>query len=340
MRSPREVVMRSSRELTYPPAWVKRQWRRKGPWSRRHVFEVSRRIRLASASFGFFVVRSERCYSAVMSTTADVAVVAPAARVQGRITVPGDKSISHRYAILAALSHGRSVIEHYAPGADCAATAAALRMLGAASTLTQSAPVAFRRGAVEGAVADLGDYRSRTRRTSGARRAHRRRELRDDDAHAVRRDGRASVHHRPCRRCVPQPTPDASRDRSAERMGARIDSSDGRPPLRVHGARRRRSRPRPGPERAGQERGAAGRPAGRAETKPVHEPSLLAIIRSGRCRRSVSRSISTRSRVRSPSRAARRRRRSTCARQATPRPPRAGPSSRPHCPGRRSRSRR
>jgi len=31
-------------------------------------------------------------------------VVRPAARVHGRLTVPGDKSISHRYALLAALA--------------------------------------------------------------------------------------------------------------------------------------------------------------------------------------------------------------------------------------------
>ena len=38
------------------------------------------------------------------------ALVRPAARVAGRIRVPGDKSISHRYAILAALADGPSLI--------------------------------------------------------------------------------------------------------------------------------------------------------------------------------------------------------------------------------------
>ena len=57
-------------------------------------------------------------------------VVRPAARVHGHLTLPGDKSISHRYAILAALADDSSTISHYAPGADCAATLACLTALG------------------------------------------------------------------------------------------------------------------------------------------------------------------------------------------------------------------
>jgi len=54
----------------------------------------------------------------------------PSRRVRGRIRVPGDKSISHRYALLAALSHGRSELRHYSSGADCQSTLACLRQLG------------------------------------------------------------------------------------------------------------------------------------------------------------------------------------------------------------------
>src|SRR5688500_18067673 len=61
---------------------------------------------------------------------ADAAVVSPAARVSGRIRVPGDKSISHRYALLGALADGPTHITNYSPGADCAATIACLRGLG------------------------------------------------------------------------------------------------------------------------------------------------------------------------------------------------------------------
>src|SRR6478609_2599671 len=59
-----------------------------------------------------------------------MATVTPARRLQGRIRVPGDKSISHRYALLAALSEGRSELRNYAPGADCRSTLACLAALG------------------------------------------------------------------------------------------------------------------------------------------------------------------------------------------------------------------
>ena len=57
-------------------------------------------------------------------------VVRPAGCVRGRVTVPGDKSISHRYAFLAALADGPSTISRYAPGADCATTLGCLAALG------------------------------------------------------------------------------------------------------------------------------------------------------------------------------------------------------------------
>ena len=70
-------------------------------------------------------------YSARMSApvAADV-TVQPAARIGGRVRCPGDKSISHRYALLAALADGRTTIAHYAPGADCRSTLACLGQLG------------------------------------------------------------------------------------------------------------------------------------------------------------------------------------------------------------------
>ncbi len=49
----------------------------------------------------------------------------------GSVAVPGDKSISHRYAILAALAEGRSDIQHYSAAADCRSTLEALAGLGA-----------------------------------------------------------------------------------------------------------------------------------------------------------------------------------------------------------------
>ncbi len=54
----------------------------------------------------------------------------PADRVQARLRVPGDKSISHRALILNALARGRARITNLAPGDDVAATADALASLG------------------------------------------------------------------------------------------------------------------------------------------------------------------------------------------------------------------
>src|ERR1051326_2546681 len=68
--------------------------------------------------------------TAVRMPSISIAAVSPARRVRGRLTVPGDKSISHRYAILAAIAHGRSTITNFAPGADCRSTLACLTRLG------------------------------------------------------------------------------------------------------------------------------------------------------------------------------------------------------------------
>jgi 3-phosphoshikimate 1-carboxyvinyltransferase len=56
--------------------------------------------------------------------------VAPAERVDGDVTVPGDKSISHRALILGALARGRTYIGNASPAADVVATAACLRACG------------------------------------------------------------------------------------------------------------------------------------------------------------------------------------------------------------------
>jgi 3-phosphoshikimate 1-carboxyvinyltransferase len=56
--------------------------------------------------------------------------IRPARNILGSLRVPGDKSISHRYAMLAALAPGRSRFENYSPGADCASTLGCVRDLG------------------------------------------------------------------------------------------------------------------------------------------------------------------------------------------------------------------
>jgi 3-phosphoshikimate 1-carboxyvinyltransferase len=73
----------------------------------------------------------------------------PTARLAGSIRVPGDKSISHRYAMLSALTE-RQVVDlwNYAPGADCHST---LKCLNQLSVPVQVVPkwVAYSHGEVE-----------------------------------------------------------------------------------------------------------------------------------------------------------------------------------------------
>lgn len=56
--------------------------------------------------------------------------IQPARSICGTIEPPGDKSISHRYALLAAVARGRSEIIHYSAAADCQSTLDCLAGLG------------------------------------------------------------------------------------------------------------------------------------------------------------------------------------------------------------------
>jgi 3-phosphoshikimate 1-carboxyvinyltransferase len=56
--------------------------------------------------------------------------VKPAQSVSGAISVPGDKSISHRYAMLTSIADGESRILNYSTGADCQSTLSCMKQLG------------------------------------------------------------------------------------------------------------------------------------------------------------------------------------------------------------------
>ncbi|MGA8311572.1 MAG: 3-phosphoshikimate 1-carboxyvinyltransferase [Terriglobales bacterium] len=57
-------------------------------------------------------------------------VVRPARSVAGSLRLPGDKSISHRYAMLAAIAEGTTRLENFSTGADCASTLGCVKALG------------------------------------------------------------------------------------------------------------------------------------------------------------------------------------------------------------------
>lgn len=162
------------------------------------------------------------------SSAALTVVVGPAAGpVSGRqISVPGDKSISHRYGMLSALADGRTVIENYAPGADCRSTLHCLAQLGVAVTI-DPVPGSGPRITVEGrglrglaptsGPLDAGNSGSTMRMMAGVLAAH---------PFETTMIGDESLSRRPMRRVIVP----------LEQMGARLEAPGGRPPLTVHGA--------------------------------------------------------------------------------------------------------
>ncbi|MGH8978778.1 MAG: 3-phosphoshikimate 1-carboxyvinyltransferase [Acidimicrobiia bacterium] len=66
--------------------------------------------------------------------------------LRGRIRVPGDKSISHRALLFAAIAEGRSTLTHLATGEDVAATSAAVQMLGVKVRVAPSGAVVHATG--------------------------------------------------------------------------------------------------------------------------------------------------------------------------------------------------
>ena len=141
-------------------------------------------------------------------------------RVSGRLRVPGDKSISHRYAMLGAIADGTSRLTGYAPGADCAATLACLEALGVRVTRADGAITIDGLGlgglrAPAGAL-DAANSGTSMRLFAGLLAAHPFRTVIGGDA---------SLSSRPMRRVIEPLT----------RMGASITAVDGRPPLTIDG---------------------------------------------------------------------------------------------------------
>ncbi|MEI9980614.1 MAG: 3-phosphoshikimate 1-carboxyvinyltransferase [Edaphobacter sp.] len=66
-----------------------------------------------------------------MSATSNTQIVHPARNLQGSLTLPGDKSISHRYAMLAGLASGTTRLSNFSTGADPHSSLACMQALGA-----------------------------------------------------------------------------------------------------------------------------------------------------------------------------------------------------------------
>ena len=65
-----------------------------------------------------------------MAETDTIRTIRTCRRLQGEVVPPGDKSISHRAAILNSLAKGKAEIDNFAPGADCLSTVRCLKALG------------------------------------------------------------------------------------------------------------------------------------------------------------------------------------------------------------------
>jgi 3-phosphoshikimate 1-carboxyvinyltransferase len=153
-------------------------------------------------------------------STVTAATVRPATEVRGRVRLPGDKSMSHRYALLAALARGESRLDGFAPGADCRSTLACLCGLGVdvreeAGTVTILGRGLGRLGSPVEPL-DAGNSGTTMRLLAGVLAGH---------PFVSCLVGDRSLSGRPMRRVI----------EPLERMGARIESTDGHAPLTIHG---------------------------------------------------------------------------------------------------------
>jgi 3-phosphoshikimate 1-carboxyvinyltransferase len=140
--------------------------------------------------------------------------------------VPGDKSVSHRAAIIAALARGRTRVDNFSTSADCASTLEALARLGVrvaregggVSIEGAGARRAGQEFAEPSAPLDCGNSGTTMRLMAGVLAAQ---------PFASTLAGDESLSRRPMRRVI----------EPLELMGARVSSDGGRAPLRVEGRR-------------------------------------------------------------------------------------------------------
>src|SRR3954469_13860875 len=147
--------------------------------------------------------------------------ISPAGRVSGAIALPGDKSISHRYAMISAIADGPSRIRNYSTGADCHSTLGCVRALGIEVEGGGSEFTVHGRGLdglrAPSADLDAGNSGSTIRMISGILAAQ---------PFRTRIFGHPSLSRRPMQRIM----------HPLGQMGARISARDGKfPPLEIEG---------------------------------------------------------------------------------------------------------
>jgi 3-phosphoshikimate 1-carboxyvinyltransferase len=145
----------------------------------------------------------------------------PVRSVHGELRVPGDKSISHRALMLGAIASGRTAISGFLASEDCLATLAGLAALGVrierpAATEVRIDGVGHQGLSAAAGALDMGNAGTAIRLLMGLLAGQR------FDSTLI---GDASLMRRPMER-VAAPL---------RAMGARIDTAEGRPPVRIHG---------------------------------------------------------------------------------------------------------
>jgi 3-phosphoshikimate 1-carboxyvinyltransferase len=149
-------------------------------------------------------------------------VVRPAKGLNGTVRLPGDKSISHRYAMLGGIAEGTTKLENFSTGADCASTLGCLSSLGVKWERNGGSVTIQGRGPklqASKTPLDCGNSGSTIRMLSG---------ILAGQEFTSELVGDESLSRRPMARVI----------KPLEMMGARIESSDGgRPPLRITGSR-------------------------------------------------------------------------------------------------------
>jgi 3-phosphoshikimate 1-carboxyvinyltransferase len=150
-------------------------------------------------------------------------IIRPAGTISGSLEVPGDKSISHRYAMLAALAEGRSEITRFSAAADCRSTLDCFSRLGV--------KIEIQGDRVRIAGAGLGGLRKPRRALDAGNSGTTMRMLAGILAGQEFRsilDGDASLRRRPMRRVMDP----------LRQMGARMEARDGGfAPLKIEGTR-------------------------------------------------------------------------------------------------------
>jgi 3-phosphoshikimate 1-carboxyvinyltransferase len=152
--------------------------------------------------------------------TGSQVTIRPARNVRGSVRLPGDKSISHRYAMLAGIAEGPSRLENYSTGADCASTLGCMRSLGVTWGRKDGSVEVQGRGlslAAPAGALDCGNSGSTMRMLSG---------IVAGQKFSSEMIGDESLSRRPMARVI---TPLTA-------MGAQIASQEGKPPLRITGA--------------------------------------------------------------------------------------------------------